>query len=103
MANCPLCKSKLKIVTKKEDKSLAFIRCENQKTEKKGVEFVEVGSCKFKINFKTKLYKIDKNEMKNLLDGKDITIKDGNILKLDLSNEMFTKIDFVDKYEEDDF
>ena len=103
MANCPLCKSKLKIVTKKESGELAYIKCENQKTEKKGSEFVDVGSCKFKINFKTKLYKIDKSEMKNLLDGQKITINDGNILQLDLQNEMFTKIEFVDKYEEDDF
>ncbi len=103
MAECPLCKGKLKIIIKKESGDLAYIKCENQKTEKKGSDFIEVGSCKFKINFKTKFYQIDKIKMKELLDGCGIEIKDGNILKLDLSNEMFTKIEFVDKYEEDDF
>ena len=103
MAECPICKSKLKIITKKESGDLAYIKCENQKTEKKGADFVEAGSCKFKINFITKLYKIDKTEMKLLLDGKKIEIKDGNFLVLDLDNAMFTKIEFIDKYEEEDF
>jgi len=103
MAECPICKGKLKVITKKESGDLAYIKCENQKTEKQGSNFVEVGKCKFKINFKTKYYQIDKVQMKNLLDGSEIEIKDGNLLKLDLENEMFTKIDFVDKYDEDDF
>jgi len=103
MAECPICKSKLKIITKKESGDLAYIKCENQKTEKKGADFVEAGSCKFKINFKTKFYELDKSEMKNLLNNEKIGIKDGNFLKLDLKNEMFTSIDFIDKYEEEDF
>ena len=103
MASCPLCNSKLKIVTKKEDKSLAYIKCEKQKTEKKDDKFVETGDCKFKINFKTKMYSLSKEQMKDLLDNKPITIRDGNILTLDLDSEMFTKIEFVDKYEEEDF
>jgi len=103
MASCPLCASKLKIVTKKEDKSLAYIKCENQKTEKKDDKFVETGDCKFKINFKTKMYSLNKDQMKDLLANKPIIIKDNNILTLDLDSEMFTKIEFVEKYDEEDF
>ncbi|NOQ32515.1 MAG: hypothetical protein GQ570_15525 [Helicobacteraceae bacterium] len=103
MANCPVCKSKLKLVTKKETGALAYLRCENQKTEKQGTNFVEVGKCKFKINFKSKLYDLKRDDMKNLLAGEKIKIKDGNILSLDLEKEMFTDIEFVDKYSEEDF
>ncbi len=100
---CPLCQSKLKINTKKDTGDLAYIRCENQKTEKQGSDFVEVGKCKFKINFRTKMYSLDKLQMKELLNGSEIAIKDNNTLKLDLTSDMFTKIDFGEKYAEEDF
>lgn len=103
MADCPLCGKGLKIVTKVDGGELAYLKCAFQKTEKVGGAFKETGKCKFKINFKTKLYEISKDEMKQLLNLKEITIKDDNLLKLDLKNEMFTEIIFKDKYSEEDF
>jgi len=104
MANkCPICGGSLKIATKKEDGCPSYLRCADQKTEKNGKDFVEVGKCKFKINFNTKFYNLTKEEMKRLLNGADITIKDDNILKLDVKSKMFTKIEFTEKYIEDDF
>ena len=104
MANkCPICGSKLILVKKKEDGKMAYIKCSEQKTEKKDSKFLEVGKCKFKINFETKFYSLTKDEMVNLLSGSAIEIKDNNILKLNLNKEMFTEIEFTDKFEEEDF
>lgn len=101
--NCPICNGALKINKRADNGELSYIRCEHQKTEKKGAEFVEVGKCKFKINFKTKLYTLNKESMKLLLGGEEIAIKDNNTLKMDINSDMFTTITFGDKYVEEDF
>ena len=104
MAVCPLCDGKLKVVVKKDTGELHYLKCENQKTEKRGNKFVEVGKCRFKINFHTKLYNLNKEQMKKLLNGEKIKIKDDNLLVLDLYNlQHFTRIEFTEKFVEEDF
>jgi len=98
---CPKCDSAIKMV--KDEGVPVRVRCENQKTEKVGSEFNEVGSCDFKINFKSKLYSLSTDDMKALLAGKEIGIKDGNKMKLDVNERMFTKIEFVNTQTEEDF
>lgn len=103
MANCPKCKAKLSLVKENETGKPQRIRCINQKTEKSGNDFKEVGSCDFKVNFSSKLYNIDVSQMKDLIAGKSINIKDNNTMTLDLSKKFFTNIEFGNKYAEEEF
>ena len=103
MANCPKCGSSLSLAVNNETKKPTYVRCSKQKTEKNGASFNEVGECDFKIQFNTKMYSIDKNQMKELLSGKQVQIKDNNKLSLDLTSKYFTKIEFGEKYSEEAF
>lgn len=100
---CPKCGSPLNLVNDAETKQPVRIRCTKQQTEKKGESFVETGECDFKINFKTKMYDIDKKAMGDLIDGKEIPIGNNNSMKLDVNEKMFTKINFGEKYSEEAF
>ena len=103
MANCPKCGEKIMLVKNTETNQPNAIKCANQKTEKKGNEFVEVGKCDFKINFKTKLHDLTIQDMQNLLNGQTVKIKDTNTMTLDLSEKYFTKIVFAEKFKEEEF
>ncbi len=98
---CPKCKKgNLKV---KKDK---MVYCENYKPHKneKG-EWINEGSCDFRILLDTKMYNITTADVKNLLEKGEIEIKtkkgDKAKLILDLNNEYNCRLEF--EKEEDEF
>ena len=103
MANCPKCQSQIMLVENIETGANNLVKCANQKTEKKGNDFIEVGTCDFKISFKTKMHDLSVQDMQNLLNGQEVVIKDNNKMVLDLNEKYFTKITFTEKFKEEVF
>lgn len=101
-SKCPECGAGLKLSTGDNGEPTS-VYCSKMKMEKQGEEFVNIGSCDFRILFKQKLMNLtlSKEDMKRLLAGKDIVNPRGDRLSLDLTNkEFFTK---YTKKEDEDF
>ena len=98
---CPKCKNgNLKV--KKEK----MVYCENYQPKKnESGEWVNEGSCNFRILLDTKMYKIEPKDVKELIEKCEIEIKtkkgDKAKLILDLENEYFCRLEFIK--EEDEF
>lgn len=101
-SKCPICKSGMKM--KKDGKGEPhYIYCENYKPEKKGNEFINTGTCDFKIFFDQKKafnMNLSITDMKKLVAGGELVNAKGDTLNLDVSNEKyFTKIEYKDDEE----
>jgi len=98
---CPKCKNgNLKV------KKGKMVYCENYKPVKneKG-EWINEGSCDFRILLDTKMYKIEPKDVKELIEKGEIEIKtkkgDTAKLILDLENEYNCRLEF--EKEEDEY
>ena len=92
---CPKCgKGTLK-------KGGKMVYCSEYKPNKKGNEWVNEGSCEFRIMYKNKIWGKDltPQDIKTLVDGGELVNDRGDKMKLDLSSEFFTKIE---KQEDED-
>lgn len=96
MAICPICSSQLK-------KGENMVFCQNFKPKKIGNDFVNDGTCDFKINLKNKFFgALSVEDVKNLLAMSKVKNKKGDSIELDLKNkEFYTKITFAEKKVED--
>ena len=103
MANCPKCGGKI-MLKKSKDGSLNMIRCANYEVEKQGENFVNKGTCDFRIPFKNKVFgTLTPDDMKKILSGDSVSNKNGDKMELDLKNQYFTKITFASAPEDEEF
>jgi len=98
MADCPICKAKLKKVD-------TMVFCENYKpTKTQSGEWINEGSCEFRITFNNKVFgKLTPQNIKDMLEQKKVKNKKGDTIELDTSSQYFTKITFAPKQEAEDF
>lgn len=97
---CPLCK---KGTLKKGEK---MVYCTGYQPQKDGKEWFNSGECDFHIPYNQKAFGrvLSNNDMKKLIDGESIRNAKGDVLTLDLSVKGFyTKIDFAERPEDEDF
>ena len=96
MANCPICKSKLKKV-----ESMVF--CENYKPAKdENGTWKNDGTCEFRITFANKVFgTLKTDDIKKMLNGEKVKNKKGDTIELDTNSQYFTKITFAKKKVED--
>ena len=90
---CPKCG---KGTLKKGEK---MVYCSEYKPIKKGNEWVNEGSCEFRIMYKNVVWGEDltPGDIKKMVEGGELTNKRGDKMKLDLSNSnYFTKIKKVE-------
>jgi hypothetical protein len=92
---CPLCGTGYLRATDTQ------VFCSNQKIQKEGDEFINVGTCDFHIILKKSKFfgrDITSKEVVDLIENdKPIVNKKGDKLFLDLENENFLKIEYAPK------
>lgn len=94
---CPVCNTG---TLKKGEK---MVYCSDYKPKKVGDNWINEGSCGFKIHYANKAFgNIDAKQIKLMIEGKTIHNKKGDSMVLDLESEYFTKIEFAPKVEDED-
>jgi hypothetical protein len=95
---CPKCG---KGTLKKGEK---MVYCSEYKPKKSGNEWVNEGTCDFRIMYRNSAWKQDltPGEIKKLVDGETLVNKRGDRMVLDLNSPYYTKIEFAPKEEDED-
>lgn len=95
---CPKCG---KGTLKKGEK---MVYCSEYKPKKKGNEWVNEGTCEFRIMFKNSAWGKDltPGDVKKLVEGETLTNAKGDKMILDPDSPYFTKIEFAPRPEDED-
>lgn len=96
---CPKCK------TGSLKKGEKMVYCsENKPTKMEDGSWGNGGTCDFRITFANKAFgrSVTPQEIKTLIEGKSISNKRGDVMKMDLDSQFFTSIKFAEKTEDED-
>ncbi len=80
-----------------------MVYCSDYKPRKNGNEWVNEGSCDFRIMFRQKILKrsIKPEEIKKIVQGEAVQI-DNATVSLDLNNPFYLRVEFGEKQEDPD-
>ena len=92
---CPKCNhAELEI---RESQAVKTLCCHEWQPSKSDGEWINKGSCDFRIPFKNKVFgTLSLEDIKELMRGNQIKNNKGDIMELDLESEYFTKITFAE-------
>lgn len=101
-SKCPVCGKGIKL-KRDGNGDPSFVYCTENKPEKRGDNWVNTGSCDFRLFFNQKKIfntTLSDKDMKKLLEGGSVVNAKGDVMEIDVNNkEHFTKFDFKEDEE----